>query len=133
MAKKIRDLAVKTGEYRDSQTGQTKGRWLNIGAMFKNDDGGEFILLESWFNPAGVPRGDGKSSVLLSLFRNDQNGQGQPPQDYGQPPQGYGQPPQGTAQQPPRQGQAAPSPYAGNPRGSQQGYNDSFSDEIPFD
>lgn len=65
--KKIKDVAVKTGEYQDS-SGQTKGRYQNVGALMKSDDGSVFILLEKWFNPAGVSGNADKSSVLLSCF-----------------------------------------------------------------
>lgn len=67
MAKKIRDIAVKTGEYTDS-SGQTKGRWQNVGSLMKGDDGSPFIVLNRWFNPAGVPNPDDRDSVLLSCF-----------------------------------------------------------------
>lgn len=79
MAKKLYDLAVKTGEYQD-RNGNKKGRWQNVGAVMQNDDGGKFIMLAKWFNPAGVPDLNGKNaqseSILLSMFepRND-NGQ----------------------------------------------------------
>ena len=76
-AKKIKDIAVKTGEYTD-RNGNTKGRWQNVGALMKNDDGGVFIILERWFNPAGAPDPNGKGSVLLSCFDlRDDNGQQQ--------------------------------------------------------
>jgi len=79
MAKKIRDIAVKTGEYTDNQ-GNTKGRWLNVGSLMKGDDGGEFIVMNRWFNPAGVPNPDQRDSVLLSCFPlRDPQGGGQPP------------------------------------------------------
>lgn len=69
MAKKIYDLAVKTGEYQDRQ-GNKKGRWQNVGAVMQGDDGGKFIMLAKWFNPAGVPdlSGRGGESILLSMF-----------------------------------------------------------------
>lgn len=74
-AKKIRDVAVKVGEYQDRQTGDTKGRYQNIGALMKNDDGSVFILLARWFNPAGVT--SDRETVLLSCFElRDQNGDG---------------------------------------------------------
>jgi hypothetical protein len=77
MAKKLYDLAVKTGEYQD-RNGNKKGRWQNVGAVMQGDDGGKFIMLAKWFNPAGVPdlSGRGGESILLSMFepRND-NGQ----------------------------------------------------------
>lgn len=67
MAKKLYDLAVKTGEYK-TNSGETKGRWQNVGAVMSNDEGGKFIMLDRTFNPAGVPNPDGRSTVLLSMF-----------------------------------------------------------------
>ena len=69
-AKKLYDLAVKTGEYQDRASGQTKGRWQNVGAVMQGDDGNKFIMLAKWFNPAGVPdlSGKGGESILLSMF-----------------------------------------------------------------
>lgn len=72
MAKKLYDLAVKTGEYQD-RNGQTKGRWQNVGAVMEGNDGNKFIMLSKWFNPAGVPDLSGKNatseSILLSMFK----------------------------------------------------------------
>ena len=76
-ARKIYDLAVKVSEYQDNQ-GNKKGRWQNVGAVMQGDDGGKFIMLAKWFNPAGVPdfSGRGGESLLLSMFEpKDQNGQ----------------------------------------------------------
>ena len=69
MAKKLYDLAVKTGEYTNG-SGETKGRYLNVGAVMQNDEGGKFIFLNKTFNPAGVPdlSGRGGESVILSMF-----------------------------------------------------------------
>ncbi len=67
-ARKIKDVAVKTGEYEDRNSGQTKGRYHNVGALMKNDDGSVFIIIERWFNPAGIPDPQGRGSVLLSCF-----------------------------------------------------------------
>ena len=67
MTKKIYDLAVKVGSYTDS-TGKEKGRYQNVGAVLEKDDGGKFIMLERWFNPAGVVNPDNRSTVLLSMF-----------------------------------------------------------------
>lgn len=98
MPQKIRDIAVKTGEYQDGQ-GQTKGRWQNVGALMKSEDGGEFIILHRWFNPAGVPNPENRDSVVLSCFQlkdRNESGQGQQGGQQNQPnnqqPQGgYGQ------------------------------------------
>jgi len=67
--KKVYDLAVKTGSYTDKD-GKDKGRWQNVGSVMQTDDGGKFIMLSRWFNPAGVPdlNGKGGESVLLSMF-----------------------------------------------------------------
>lgn len=73
--KKIKDLAVKTGEYETG--GKTKGRWKNVGALMDDGKGGQFIFLDRTFNPAGVPAKDGSESILLSLFDPKQR-DGQP-------------------------------------------------------
>lgn len=89
MPKKIRDIACKVGEYQDG-SGQTKGRWQNVGALMKGDDGGEFIILQRWFNPAGVANPDDRESLVLSCFElRDKQGGGQgSPKDQPQTPQG---------------------------------------------
>lgn len=76
MSKKLYDLAVKTGEYTNAQ-GETKGRYQNVGAVMQNDDGGKFLMIARWFNPAGVPdlSGRGGDSVLVSMFKPS-DGQG---------------------------------------------------------
>lgn len=86
MAQKIRDIAVRTGTYQ--KDGQEKGRWQNVGALMKGDDGNEFIILQRWFNPAGVVNPQNQESVILSCFKmqgNQGGGQAQqqepPPQD----------------------------------------------------
>lgn len=67
MARKTHDIAAKVGEYTNS-SGETKGRWLNVGALMQADDGGQFIILHRTFNPAGMPNPDGRDSVMLSCF-----------------------------------------------------------------
>lgn len=66
--KKIYDLAVKTGEY--EVDGETKGRYMNIGAMMENDDEEPFLLLNAMFNPAGIAaiNNDGRDTILISCF-----------------------------------------------------------------
>ena len=66
MTKKIKDLAVKVGTYESN--GKTKNRYVNVGLVLQKDDGGEFILINRTFNPAGVPNPDGKDTVLISAF-----------------------------------------------------------------
>lgn len=73
-SKKIYDLAVKTGSYTNSM-GETKNRWLNVGAVMQADDGGKFIMLQKTFNPAGVQDERGGESILLSMFEPKQRDQ----------------------------------------------------------
>lgn len=75
MAKKLYDLAIKTGEYKDRE-GKTKGRYQNVGAVMQSDDGGKFIMLAKWFNPAGVPDARGGESILVSMYEPRQNNGG---------------------------------------------------------
>lgn len=67
MARKTHDLAIKTGSY-TAANGQTKNRYQTVGALMMGDDGRAFVLLEAWFNPAGLERQPGRSSVILSAF-----------------------------------------------------------------
>jgi hypothetical protein len=108
MAKKLYDLAVKTGEY--TVQGPTKGRYENVGAVMQSDDGGKFIMLKRVFNPAGVPDLSGRNSdsILLSMF---------PPKDGDQ------------AQSQPQQRQAAPQQQATALSSAQSG---GYVDDIPF-
>ena len=75
-AKKIRDLAVKTGSYTD-RDGNTKGRYKNVGSLMESEDGSKFILLDTTFNPAGVPNPDNRDNVLISIFEMKDNDGGQ--------------------------------------------------------
>ncbi len=74
---KLYDLAVKTGSYTNAQ-GEDKNRYQNIGAVMSSDNGGKFILMHKWFNPAGVPDERGGDSIIVSMFEpkpRQQNGQ----------------------------------------------------------
>ena len=64
--KKTKDMCVKTGSYQSN--GETKNRWLTIGALMEDDKGGQFIMMNRSFNPAGVPFKEGSESILISLF-----------------------------------------------------------------
>lgn len=66
------------GSYTNA-SGETKNRYQNIGAVMEKDDGGRFILLERWFNPAGVPHdAERGNSILVSMFEpKPRDGQGQ--------------------------------------------------------
>ena len=67
------NLCVKTGEYTTTD-GEEKKRWLRIGSVFRHDDGGTSIKLDAV--PVGLPNWDG----WVSVFKNDQGGQGVQPQ-----------------------------------------------------
>lgn len=71
MTKKVYDLTAKVGEY-TNKDGEKKSRWQNVGSVMVGDDGGHFVLLSRWFNPAGVPDPQGRDQVLLSCFRPDE-------------------------------------------------------------
>ena len=73
--KKVYDLAVVVGSYTDNQ-GANKNKYQNVGAVLEKDDGRKFILLERWFNPAGVEARPGQSSIILSLFEPKDHNQG---------------------------------------------------------
>ena len=66
------DLCVKSGTYTD-RNGHEKANWENVGVMMENGNG-PFIILKSHFNPAGIPREDGRSSIIISLFPPKENG-----------------------------------------------------------
>lgn len=77
MSQKIYDLAVKVGEYQDRESGQTKGKYQNIGAIIQKDDGGRFMLLDRFFNPAGLPNPENRTNIIVSLFNvQERNGNG---------------------------------------------------------
>ena len=129
-ARKVADLSVIVGDYQ--KDGQTKKKYQNVGAMMKNEDGGFFLLLNRFFSPAGVPGSEGRESIIINVYKKDQQGSGggQGGQQ-GQPGGGY-----------------APVPPAGPPQGEQGGYGgqgvpgggapsqgppqQSFEDDIPF-
>jgi len=71
-SRKTHDLVVKVGEYTDRSTGQTKGRFENIGALMEgegqNGEKSVFIMLKRTFNPAGVPGQDARESLLVSCY-----------------------------------------------------------------
>lgn len=66
-SKKIYDLCVAVDSYTDRE-GKDKNRYQTVGAVMEKDDGGRFIMLERWFNPAGVKNPDNRSNVLLAMF-----------------------------------------------------------------
>lgn len=76
MAKKAYDVVAKTGEYTDRE-GNTKPKWLNVGAVLKTDNG-HVLLIDRHFNPAGLPDPENRGTVMLSLFEPKARGESQP-------------------------------------------------------
>lgn len=73
MTRKIGDLAIPAGSYRD-KNGNEKTRWENVGSMFETDNGKKFLTLRRTFNPAGVPlddKGSNRDSIIINLFSAD--------------------------------------------------------------
>lgn len=68
---KIGNLKCKVGTY--EKDGQTKGKYVDVGVLMQGQDGGMFVLLNTTFNPAGVPNPEGKESVLVSVFTDEQS------------------------------------------------------------
>jgi len=117
--RKIRDVVVKVGEYTDHNTGETKGRFENVGALMRNDeDDSYFIMLRRTFNPAGVPNNDERGSVLLSCYvPQDQRDQQKEDRSGG----GYAN----------RTGGERPSQRAAR-ESPQRPLSEDMSDDIPF-
>ena len=80
MSKKF-DVVAKVGEYQD-QSGQTKPRWQNVGAVITTENG-HALLLNKTFNPAGLAEPD-RESIMLNLFE-PQPRQAQAPQQSAPP------------------------------------------------
>lgn len=86
MATKKYDIVIKAGEYTNNQ-GETKSRWVNVGAVMQGEDG-FFALLDPGVNLAAYKQ-DGKDRVIASLFdssRSQQNTQQQAKQQPQQQP-----------------------------------------------
>ena len=86
MAKKVKNLSVKTREY--VKDGVKKANWQNIGVIMENDEGKQYMLIDRWVNLAGLPDFGNKpnpSAVMVTMFDADNNYQpGKPnPTDAG--------------------------------------------------
>ncbi len=66
MARKTHDLVVTVREYQD-RDGTTKRETKNIGALMESDKG-PFILLDRWFNPAGIPNPENRANLMVSCY-----------------------------------------------------------------
>ena len=83
MATRVKyNLAVACGSY--MKDGQEKPRWVNIGRMLEKEDGGQFLILDRHFNPAGVPNPDDRDAIIVSMFDADDQRQGNPAQSQHQ-------------------------------------------------
>lgn len=102
MTRKTHDLAVKTGSY--EVNGETKGRWMNVGALMEDNDGRPFVMLNACFNPAGIQREEGRESILISCFepQQDQQDQRQSRQPQRSAPRTHGDRPGGPKNRPAR-------------------------------
>ena len=108
-------LTAKVGEYQ--KDGQTKGRYVDVGALLSNANG-EYILLNPSVSLSGIlamqnamsqqPR----TNVMISIFDSD-NQQQQAPQQQAQPQQ--------------QQQQQAPQQQVQGGGGAQ-----GFDDDVPF-
>ena len=70
MATKIKDAAVVTSKY--TSNGSEKAHWTNVGALYRKDDGSEFLRFNAFFNLAALPRNDGSEYVIIPLFEHKQ-------------------------------------------------------------
>ena len=61
----LKKLVVKNGSYQ--KDGATKHRYLTIGHLHSGEHG-EYITLESHINLAALPRRDGDTRVMVSLY-----------------------------------------------------------------
>lgn len=86
MARKTHDLVVTVREYQD-RDGNTKREYQNIGALMESEKG-PFVILERWFNPAGIANPENRSNLMVSCFEprsrdGQQGGQRQQSQTSG--------------------------------------------------
>jgi hypothetical protein len=108
--RKIKDLAVAAGKYTD-RNGDTKNRYENIGSVFEDDSGKQFLTIKATFSPAGIERQPGKDSIMVSMFEpKDDNRQQTAPA--------------------PQQQQRAPAQHQSHGGGG--GGNHQFEDDLPW-
>lgn len=67
MNSKLYNICASTGKFTD-RNGNSKNRYINVGAVF-NGQYGPYITLDAHFNPAGIQRKEGSSSIILYLFK----------------------------------------------------------------
>lgn len=97
-------LVAITGEYVSKQDNQQKAEYTEIGVIITGKNGKDYALIDPAINLAGVlmkqnalaaKRNEPPSDrVMLSVFEQDNQQQGQQQQSYQQPQQSYQQQPQ---------------------------------------
>jgi hypothetical protein len=100
----LKNLVVTNGEY-TTRDGETKRRYVTIGQLHEHD-GRQYVTLDAHVNLAGFPRKDGESRVFANLY--DPRPSGQESQNV------------------------APRSEKGPSRGSSDGSEVPFEDDIPF-
>ena len=63
----LKNLVVKNGSY-TTRDGQEKHRYLTIGQLHSSKDGNEYVTLDAHINLAAIPRKDGDTRVMVSLY-----------------------------------------------------------------
>jgi|TARA_R100001594_G_scaffold32690_1_gene60764 hypothetical protein len=63
----IKDLVARNGSY-TNKNGEEKKRYVKVGNLHENDDGGQYITLFSHINLAGIERQEGRDSITVSMF-----------------------------------------------------------------
>ena len=82
------DVVAITGQYQTND-GETRNRFQNVGAIIEGDKG-PYLVLEKWFNPAGVAE-PGKP-CFLQLYEPRQKAAMTPNQQAAQQPEADGIP-----------------------------------------
>ena len=72
MGRKTHDLAVKIESYTDRE-GKQRNKYQNVGAVIEGNNG-SYILLDRYFNPAGLPNPENRTNVIISMFDARQEG-----------------------------------------------------------
>jgi len=118
MSRVKHDICVVVQKYKD-RDGNEKSKWQKVGVELETENGGRIILLDRWFNPAGIPDPENRGTVMLSMFDPKDNG-AEPPQ----------QPRAQEHRQVPPNASAKPNPAAGLFETKPSA--DGFTDDIPF-
>jgi len=69
----LKNLVVKNGSY-TTRDGQEKHRYLTIGQLHSGQNG-EYITIDAHINLAAIPRKDGDTRVMVSLYEPREAGE----------------------------------------------------------